>query len=256
MNETLLLDALLQVVTGIFYAYVGRVCARRRIGGDAQLAASMFSVWWYALGALSGSAALTRVLAYAGVRELGVFVTLTHIAILGLCLAFWALQYYLVYLFSGERRWLLPLSGFYLALYIWIVYLIVWETPIGVDVSAWAVKLTFERPLTTGPVVAALTLLLIVPPVLGGIGYARLFFRVTEPTARYRIGLISFTIVAWFGSSLAAWGMGINTASWWQGVSRAIGLVAALMIVAAYRPPAWVRRRWQIQAAEEAASAA
>jgi hypothetical protein len=252
-QETLLLDALFQVVTGVVYAYVGRVTARRRVEGEGKLAADLFALWWYALGAITASGAITRVLAWSGVRDVGIFAAVTHVSLLVLCVALWALLYYLVYLFTGNRRWLVPLSAFYVVYYLAMLYYVVLRQPIGVTVTDWAVKLEYANP---APVVstAVIVLLLIVPPLVGAAGYARLFWRVTEPTQRYRIGMVSFTLLGWFGSALGAYGTGISTDPWWQAVSRLIGLAAALLIYAAYRPPGWVQRRWGVRSIEAEAS--
>jgi hypothetical protein len=64
--------------------------------------------------------------------------------------------------------------------------------------------------------------------------------------------MVSFTLLGWFGSALLAYGTGLSTNPWWQAVSRSIGLVAALLIYAAYRPPGWVQRRWGVRSIDEA----
>lgn len=247
-----LVDAGLVLLTSFVYVYVGRVTSRRRIGGDSQLAADSFSLWWYALGAVTAVGVVNRALGFAGVTDVDVYTTMTYLTLLILCVALFGLLYYLVYLFTGNRRTLAPIAGFYAAYYVFLLYYVTLQHPIGVDITQTGARLRYETTLSGAPLVL-LGLLLILPPVIGAIGYARLFLRVEAPTQRYRIGMVSFTILAWFGSSLVAWPLGVSAQPWWQGVSRLIGLFAALLILAAYRPPGWVRRRWDIHAVDEPA---
>lgn len=249
-DNALLLGAALQVVTALVYFHVGRVTSMRRIGGEAQLAARLFSVWWFTLGALTAVGAFTRLLVLAGVLDLGLHATLSHLNLLSLCVALWALLYYLVYLFTGSRRWFLPITAFYIVFYVGVVYLLTAAEPVGVIVERGVVRIDYARELSGGPLVA-LVLALILPPVLGAIGYARLFFQVEELTQRYRIGLVAFTILAWFGSSLVAWAGGFSQAGWWRNISQFFGLIAALAILAAFRPPGFIQRRWGIHAVDE-----
>lgn len=245
-NERMLLDVAIALGTGIVYAYVGRVTSLRRIGGEAQLAVTLFSVWWYTLAAITWSGAGGRLLGYFGVLDIGIHLTILHVALIALSAAFWGLQYYLFYLFTGSKRWLAPITIYYVLLYLSLLYMIIWRQPTGVTIEGTAVTVGYAREVAR-PLLVALGIAFLLPTVIGAIGYARLFFRVDTPTQRYRIGLVSFTIIIWFSISLIATTTGLNQAPWWQGVSRYFGLVAALLILAAYRPPGFVQRRWGIQ---------
>lgn len=251
---TLLLDALMLLATAGVYAYVGRVTWRRRVGGEAQLASDLFATWWFAIAATTAGGALTRTLGYLGVEDLALYGTLSHVTLFSLYVGLWGLLYYLVYLFSGSRRLIVPISIFYTLLYAWTVYLVAMRQPTGLAVTEWNVRLTYATELAA-PVATAFVLLLILPPVLGAVGYARLYFRVDDPTQRYRIGLVGFTIAAWFGTTLLVFLLQVGGGLWWQMGSRIIGLVAACLIYAAYRPPAWVRARWGVRAVDEAEGA-
>lgn len=252
-NEALLLDAAIAFASGVVYAYVGWVTSRRRIGGEAQLAASLFSIWWYTLAAITVVGTAQRVLAYAGIFDLGVHATILHVVILALVAAFWALEYYLVYLFSGSKRWFAPISLYYSILYLWILYLIVYRQPTGVSIVDGRIEWAYVRDASRA-VRVALGLAFLLPTLAGAFGYARLYFRVEGTTQRYRIALVSLTFLVWFTTSLVALGLQINDDRWWQEISRYFGLVAALFILAAYRPPGFVRRRWGIEPVTERSS--
>lgn len=249
-SQTLLLDAALILATAVVYAYVGAVTWRRRTGGEARLASDLFATWWFALAATSLIGALRNALGYLGVRDVALYLTLGFVSLFGMCLALWGLLYYLVYLFSGRKRLLVPVTAFYALMYAWLVYLVARWPATGVEVGEWGVRVTYATE-PGGALVTALVLLIIVPPVLGAAGYARLFFRVQDATQRYRIGLVSFTFAAWFMTSLLAYFLELRGTAEWQVASRAIALGAAALIYAAYRPPAWVRSRWGIRRVDE-----
>lgn len=253
MEPTLLLDALFLLVTGTVYAAVGRVTIRRHVEGDGRLAARLFGVWWYGLAILQFTGAFLRTLVAFDLLVTTFYVTTTYVLLLVLCLALWALVYYLVYLFTGNRRLLGPITAFYVAYYAFLVYYVTLREPIGFETSAWSVQLTYARDVTGAPLIL-LMLLLMVPPILGALGYARLFLKVRDATQRYRIGLVSFSIAAWFGIALVAWITELSLQSWWQFASRGVSLAAAVLVYAAYRPPGWIRRRWGVEPVDDASA--
>jgi uncharacterized membrane protein HdeD (DUF308 family) len=91
-----------------------------------------------------------------------------------------------------------------------------------------------------------LVILLFVPQILGGLAYFTLYFRVPEVTQKYRILLVSWSIIIWFLSPFVAFAGGLAQQDWWQVVSRLIGLAAALTILMAYLPPRWLKQRYGI----------
>ena len=116
------------------------------------------------------------------------------------------------------------------------------STPNGVEVGRWTTSLKFLFPLT-GPVIVLILLLLVLPQIIGALAYLTLFFRVEERTQKYRILLVSLSLLIWFGMALVAAAIGIGEEDWWQVASRALGLGAALVILMAYRPPGFIQRR-------------
>lgn len=254
-SSFLLVDAVAHVATASVYAFVGSVVWKRHIGGDGKLAAMLFGAWWFGLAAITASGAVQRALFWAGVEDLSVFITLSQLNLLVLCVALWGLLYYFVYLFTGERRWLARLAVAYFAYYVSLLYYMAWREPNGVEVGDWSVALAFARDIPA-PAAAALVLLLVGPAILGSLAYARLFFRVRDPTVRYRIGMVSLAIFGWFATLLGGWTIGMPEEPWWPFITRAIALLAALVVLAAFRPPAWVRARWSVRPAEEDPAAA
>lgn len=242
-QPTLLFGAGLSILSAIIYYYVGRVLSRRRVASpDARLAWMLFVVWWYALASNTLIGALLSLLGALNVVGLPLFVTLTQVNLLALCVALFGLMYYLLYLFTGSRRLLTPLVVFYIAYYILIVYYVQARLPVGVSVGHWNATLEYERPAGGLLYIIAL-LLLIFPQVIGSLAYFTLYFRVKNTTQKYRILLVSWSILIWFLSAFLASIAGLSQQDWWQVTSRLIALSASLTILLAYDPLPWIRRR-------------
>jgi hypothetical protein len=78
------------------------------------------------------------------------------------------------------------------------------------------------------------------------LAYFTLYFHVSEVTQKYRVLLVSWSIIIWFLSPLFAIVAGLAEQDWWQLASRLIGLAAALTILMAYQPPRWLQQRYGI----------
>jgi hypothetical protein len=243
IQDTLLTSAIFSLVSAAVYGMVGFQLSRRVVSNSASnFAWKLFTLWWFGLGFSTLIAFVFSLLGVIGRPLLPVFVALTYLNLLISCIALWALLYYLIYLFTGKTGILIPLSAFYLFYFLLLVYYITVSTPNGVEVGRWSTSLKFLYPLT-GPLIIIVLLLLVLPQIFGALAYLTLFFRVKERTQKYRILLVSLSLVIWFGLALVAAASGIADQDWWQVLSRAIGLAAALVILMAYRPPGLVQRR-------------
>ncbi|MDQ3007091.1 MAG: hypothetical protein M3R47_17125 [Chloroflexota bacterium] len=246
IQPTLLFSALFAMLAAGIYMYVGWRLSKRVISSSrAQLAWASFTVWWYGLAATTLIGAFLSSFGAMGVTSLPLFVTATYINLLILCLALCGLLYYLVYLFTGNSRSLILLAVFYLMYYILLVYYITASDPDGVNVGRWDTTLAYHSQLT-GPFFAIILILLLLPQIIGGLAYFTLYFRVSEMTQKYRILLVSWSIIIWFLSPLPALVGGLAQYDWWQLTSRLIGLAAALTILIAYLPPRWLKQRFGI----------
>jgi len=240
----------LQIASGVLYTVVGVRAGHRRVSQEAMLAVNLFQFWWYGLAALSFiSPALLVGVAAFGQLPIPLWVALVDILLGMLCLAFLGLVYYLVYLYTGKRGWLWPLAIFYGVLFFGILALIAYMNPQGYIGSGVNAKPQYEHDITGSPAAAVFGLALIVPPLAAAIAYSLLFFRVHDPTARYRISLVSGSFILWFGSSLAAQLLNVTAASnpAWQLASMTISLLAAATVLIAYLPPKWLQTRLGVE---------
>ena len=247
-------DLLLVITTALLYAYVGRRLGRRDVEGEARLAWRLFVHWWYGLSAMTGLGAVTRILHFAGVRDGALYITLAYVTLLILTYILWALLYYLVYLFTGDRRLLVPISVFYVGFYVFVLYLVA-ASGLYYDGATDQLQPRNELP---GWLLLSFALLLVGPHIIGGMGYLRLFFKTEEPTQRYRIAIIAVSIVVWFSTSLVGripvGDATIADLPFWLFFTRLVGLAAAVAILLAYTPPRWVRERFGVLSIDDAQS--
>lgn len=243
IQPTLLFGAALTILSAVIYFYVGRVLSRRRVANpDARLAWTLFVVWWYALASSTLIGAILSLLGAFNIAGLPLFVTLTQVNLLTICIALFGLMYYLIYLFTGSQRLLIPLILFYIAYYILVIYYVQVSMPVGVSIGRWNATLEYGQP-AGGSLFLVVLVLLIFPQVIGSLAYFTLYFRVKTATQKYRILLVSWSILIWFLSAFLASIAGLGQQDWWQVTSRLIGLSASLAILLAYDPLPWIRRR-------------
>ena len=245
-QPTLLFSALFALASAGIYGYVGWRLGRRVISSaEARLAWGSFTVWWYGLAATTLIGGFLSLFGAFGLTSLPLFVTATYLNILIICLALWGLLYYLIYLFTGNRRSLVPSVVFYMIYYILLVYYITASIPDNVEVGRWDTSIVYRVP-PTGPLVVIILVMLLLPQIIGGLAYFSLYFRVAEITQKYRILLVSLSIIVWFLSPVVALAGGLGQQDWWQFASRLIGLAAALTILMAYLPPRWLKQRYGV----------
>jgi hypothetical protein len=244
----LLASAAFGLLSGTLFAFVGWHVQRRTASPGVRLAGAAFTTWWYAISAVTIIGAVHTAVAAYGRATLESALLETHLALLLLCVALWGLLYYLLYLYTGWQKLWAVLAVGYVLYYAMLLYFVIASRPIGVKVDRWQVQLEYEQMLT-GPFFGALIVLLLVPQILAAIAYFLLYFQTSDPSARYRIAVVSFSIILWFGLPLVGIPLHVSEEDWWQVVSRVIGVGATLAILAAYRPPAWVRSRYGIAAA-------
>lgn len=251
IQPTLLFGASFSILSAAIYYYVGTVLSRRQSSSpDTRLAWRLFVAWWYALAASTLSGAMLSLLGAFGIAGLPLFITVTLMNLLATCVALYGLMFYLLYLFTGNRKIIVPLSVFYVAYYAFLVYFIQASIPVSVNVGRWNATLAYQNQIR-GPLFIVALSLLVFPQIIGSLAYFTLYFRVKTATQRYRILLVSWSIIFWFLSAFLASISGLAQYDWWQIVSRLIGLIASLAILLAYQPPLWIKRYFSVTSIAE-----
>ena len=251
VQPTLLFGATLAFLCAGIYLYVGRVLSRRHQSTPgAGMAWLMFVTWWYALALATLLGGILSLLCALGTIGLPLYTTIFIMNMFTTCAALMGLMFYLLYLYTGNTSLIWPIGIFYFLYYGLIIYFIEASDPIGVTINRWNTNLQYQDAIR-GPLFLIVLLLLVFPPIIGSLAYFMLFFQVKAKTQRYRILLVSWSIIIWFMSSFLANISGLAEQDWWQIASRLIGLGAALIILFAYQPPSWIKRRFGVAAIAE-----
>src|SRR3990172_6481658 len=162
---THLISALFSIASAAIYGYVAARLSQRTISNpSARLAWQLFGLWWYSLAATTLVSGFLHLLGAFNIVSLPLFIALTHVNLLLICIALWGLLYYLVYLFTGSQRFLVPLAIFYVLYYVLLVYYITASDPARVEITRWTTRLVYAHPLT-GPFFFLALVLLLFPPI-------------------------------------------------------------------------------------------
>lgn len=231
-TATLTTASLLSIATGLAYAAVGLRFARRarRQEGPSALPLGLFSLFWFAVayyGITDGCWSLA-VPTFDPPLALGVTILLTKT--LAGCLGFFGLVYYLTYLYTGDRKAVVPLGAFYAVVYVLVLYSYLAADPVSQQVHPWRSGLVYANPGTLLDTLSVL--LLFAPPLVAAIAYARLVTKTTDPRARRRIVTISAAFATFFGGLLFGW-LGGSVWYWWPLAEKmlALGAIGAVYLV-------------------------
>jgi hypothetical protein len=243
VEPTLIFGTIFSILSAGIYFYVAHTLGKRKtVSPDARIAWNLFVVWWYALAGITFVNGVLNLVGAIGLTSLPLFLTITQLELLVVCIALHGLMYYLLYIFTGNKKALPMLTVFYIVYYFLLMYYLNLSIPIGVSINRWNVGVDYQQQ-PTGPFVTLLLVLFVFPQIIGSLAYFTLYFRVKEVTQKYRVALVSWSIIIWFLSSFIASISGLSQYDWWQVTSRMIGLGATLGILMAYRPVSWIKNR-------------
>jgi hypothetical protein len=249
MGWTLAVSAVVSLVAAAVFLFVGELFRRRVRGSGGQLALGGFTVYWYGIGTYTLFGALGDALAALGVTPFALFLGIRYVTIPVASAALAGLGFYIVYLYTGRAGWAWPIGAFYGLITLGMWYYVTRQHPVGVAVLRWRTDLAYEHELVS-PVFLGILLALMVPQLVAAVAYLTLVRRVDAPTQRWRILLVGSGIILWFSSSLAARAADDDL---WQLVTRpGLGMLVAAMVLAAYRPPVWARKRFGLLALPDA----
>ena len=245
-SATLAAAGAIALVVGVSYVLVAWGLRRREgIRPESQRALGFFAVWWGALGVNIALAGALYVSAAFQTPPLWLQVTDSVVQRLLLAYSMIGLMAYLSFVATGRDRlktWVVV----YAAYFVFTLASLVYVQPVGVLVTSWRTDLAFARDdLAIDPAINFA--LLILPPMAGAIAYLRLFRRAESPAQKFRIALVSASIMLWWILAVIAGQRAALGADSFQVTQRVLGLVTALAVLVAYRPPAFVRRRLGVE---------
>lgn len=236
-------QASVQLASALLYLWVSSIVLKRPVEGEAKRANALFGIWWLALGLVFLIAPLLsvppRVLGY---ENLALAVAILNLLLILVIVAVWGLVYYLVYLYTGNAGWFAPVTAFYVLLGFGLLYWLALLDPSGFDAQG---RLVYARTELSGA--PAVGVLFSLPVVLAALAYGSLFFRVKGAVAKYRIGMVAGGFLLQFGWSLISNLLDLARrypdSLWLALTSNALGVLAALAVLLAFRPIRAVRSR-------------
>ena len=242
---TLIAAGLVALAVAASYAYVAWTLGRRTTLDPGRRALGYFAVWWGALAANLTGVALTYFLGAFDALTLEAQLTASHLQRLLLAVSMTGLVAYLLFVLTG-RDHSRPLVAVYAAYYALSLYSMMRAEPVDVFVGNWRTDLVYARPGL--PWLNLVNLAVIVLPPFGlGIAFAVASRRAPDASKRYRMRVVAFAIVFWWVVAVLAGQRALLDVDAVQAGHRFLSLLAALLVLAAYRPPAWVRRRLGIE---------
>lgn len=244
--------ALLAAVQGWLYMYVGHRLTHRKVSSEASLAHQSFLSWWFGLGGLSLLQAAILVLYNLAALPMWLYQSVSQMAIVFLTVALAGLMYYLIYVYTGNRRWAVGVVLYYVLFFIGIQALVFYPgAPTGLVDNGWSVSAEPVLDLNRMQSLAVLAVL-IGPQLAVAVAYFALLRKATDATQRYRIAMVSGSFTIWFGASFVA-GALEAAGDLWQLTSRVLSVIAAVAILVAYEPPRSWRRRWGLRGIDDEA---
>ncbi len=250
MDPWTILLALIEFGVAGIYAYIAEQVGGRPVGTAARLAAYQFGIWWYGLAAASATSGVEAALVASGALNFPGAITLYLLTVLVDCALLWGLVSYLAYIYTGKNH-LLPLSAFYGAFYLAVLYYVFSLDPDGFVVQGGLPALAYARKSVGGPLEWFVVFGLIVPEFVAVLLYLSLYRKTTDRTQRYRIGLVSTGISLWFIIDVISSPSASIAPVAWTIAKGLLAAVSGLIVLAAYRPPELFRRKWGVRGIDE-----
>lgn len=248
---TLLVAATAGLVAATLFAYVGYRLGKRVVSSpEGRAAFTCFRIWWYGAAAATAVAPVRQILYMNGRLEPWMYETSANVTVVLASIALWGLLCNLVYLYTGSVRWWGPIAGVYVAAGVLLLGVRAWMGPaLFVTDNGWELVAATSRSLPQWGAVTVI-LALLAPPLAASLAYLGLLRFAPEPTQRYRIVMVSGSLMAWFGGTILA-GIVTLPPAVQTLFTRSLGILAALIILLAYDPPRWLRDRLGVARAGE-----
>lgn len=242
----LVLDGGVDVAVAILYTLVGRAIGRRGLPEPEAAAWRRFRLFFSGLALTGLVAALMSLTVAFDVGSDALHGALNAGSGVAFTIAMWGLMGYLLFLVTG-RHWTGTVTVLYAAYALLLVAQPIWAGYQGMDVEGWRPVARYAEMPGAAWTAVSLALLLVPQTVTAG-AYLVLLPRVEVPAARYRMTLLAATLLLWtFGVVLIAQPAAAPSDAL-QALGRLLVLLSAFLVLAAYRPPAWARRRFGAQA--------
>lgn len=249
---TLAAALLVSAITSAAVAAVNGVVALRLLERTKKLAdpASLFAVrcfalWWGLTAINQTFGAALYAAASLGFTDVDLQLTYTVLQRLLLAGSLFGLLYYLVFVTSGKRA-LVPLAVAYALLAVLELYDVFVRAPDHVIISRWRTDIGGPLDVPSWLRISNAALL-ILPPVVASLWYLRLARHIDDRSRRARIFAISLGLTVWWIVAVIAGGQQTFDNDALQIANRVIQASVAMVILFAFQPTPWMRRRFHIE---------
>lgn len=215
---------------------IGRAVGR---GPGEETARRAFTLWWLAMALAVAGAVAQLLLASAGFVDVPVHVMFVNLQLLTFSVALAGLLYHVTFIYVGDRRIVVPIGLFALAVYLTGVHALTAAEPYAVRATASGIDIDFAAPM---PWTATAFLAAMVLAQAGAFaGYVGVALRVDDREARRRARTVAIALGSWIAMTVVGAWTPLGRTEAWPVVSVVAGIVIAGLLVAAYAPPRWLQ---------------
>lgn len=245
VEPTLAVAGASTLLVATVYGYVGmRLLGKTSAASPSSIAMRFFSLWWLATALNQFFGSLLYLAAAFGSTDVSLQLTYVYLQRLLLAVSLVGLLYYLVYLQTG-KGWLIPLIVVYGLYFVAQVFNLSVREAVGVESFGWRTDIQWAT--AEPPVFALISLIIIVPPIVGALMMLRVYRRVETPTRRFRVAMIGIGFALWWALAILAGQRATFDIGWLQALNRVVGIAVAVGILLAYEPLGWMRRRYHLE---------
>lgn len=236
-GSTLLLSTAITLPLAFAYLVVGaKIHRRSRI--ESQPALAWFAAFWIGVGAYGMAEGAWMMAHLAGLSSWPLALFILHAKIVATVAGFGGLVVYLLAIHGVDRRRIALVVAGYAILLAALETFYSWRDPIAQEPGTWGMRLLYANN-DTQPYWSVLMALMFVPPTLAALSYAALLRHADDPALRYRISLVSLSLLAFFLPAFAGWRAG--GFAWWGAVEKALSATMAVGVLLALWPPRPIR---------------
>lgn len=241
---------IIKTLTVVLFWAVAAIFLGRKVRPEYKRPTVMFGLWWLIGGLLIATGIVSTILA-----EYGIYVRIptAYVTWALLPFALFCLLYYTLFLFTGREKWMIPLAVFYGAI---IIALLVIGTVSGPYFDEETGKVEYVRSSLASYAGLISVVAVALPQIFVCIALYVLYFKLDQPTQKYRIFMIATGIFIWVFSSMIASIFNLSTIPMWPVIGSFTVMLAGLTAYLAYKPPAFIKKRGVISIDDEVTKSA
>jgi len=249
-----LVTASASFVAGGCFVAVAVALRRRRYSPDLRSAGQAYVLWWWMFAFEAFNDGVRVLLGLRDPVPVNLYVLFADLKILAAGVGIWALGRYVLFLVNGPRLAVVPLTLFAVAHALFFLWGVQAGLPAVIHIDTWSPRLVLTGPGTGLPSLGLVTLLaFFLPPILLSLAYLALIPRLETRTQRARVVAIACGILLFQVVGAIQFNPTTPANSPLFALLPLVNAAVGLVVLATYRPPAWMARRLRIEGLPAAA---